>query len=50
MTFRNISVIDYAIVSLKCFDLLYDFQIKDVDRIFSDGHSFLLLKHKNKDH
>ena len=42
MTFRNISVIDYAIVSVKCFDLLKDFQIKGLDRIYSDGHSFLL--------
>lgn len=48
MTFRNVSVIDYAIVSMKCFELLHDFQINDVDRIFSDGHSFLLLKIKIK--
>ena len=48
MTFRNVSVIDYAIVSMKCFDLLNDFQINDVDRIFSDGHAFLLLNIKKK--
>ena len=48
MTFRNISVIDYAIVSVKCFDLLKDFQIKGLDRIYSDGHSFLLLNIKTK--
>ena len=48
MTIRNVSVIDYAIVSMICFDLLYDFQINDVDRIFSDGHTFLLLSIKIK--
>lgn len=41
MTFRNTSVIDYAIVSTKCISMLRDFQIIDLDRIYSDGHSLL---------
>ena len=41
MTFRNTSVIDYGIVSTKCFSMLQDFQIIDLDRIYSDGHSLL---------
>ena len=43
MTFRNTSVIDYAIVTTKCFNLLHDFEIIDLDRVFSDGHRLLQL-------
>ena len=41
MTFRNTSVLDYAIVSSNVFEILSDFWIKEVDRLFSDGHSLL---------
>ena len=41
MTFRNKSVIDYSIVSLNTFEILSDFRIIEVDRLFSDGHSLL---------
>ena len=41
MTFRNTSVIDYAIAPTKCFCILRVFKIIDLDRIFSDGHSLL---------
>ncbi|MCG7875884.1 MAG: reverse transcriptase family protein [Candidatus Thiodiazotropha endolucinida] len=41
MTFRNTSVIDYALVSSKTLSILSDFQILEVDRLFSDGHSLL---------
>lgn len=41
MTFRDTSVIDYVLVSAKAFEILHDFQITDVDRLFSDGHSLL---------
>ena len=43
MTFRNSSVIDYALVSLKSIETLLDFQIIDLDRLFSDGHCLLRL-------
>lgn len=41
MTFRNVSTIDYTMVSTESFKILQNFQITDLDRIFSDGHSFL---------
>ena len=41
MTFRKTSVIDYSIVSSNTFDILSDFRIIEVDRLFSDGHSLL---------
>ena len=41
MTFRNTSVIDYTLVSSKTLGILSDFQIIEVDRLFSDGHSLL---------
>lgn len=43
MTFRDTSVIDYILVSTKTFDILLNFQITDLDRLFSDGHSLLTL-------
>ena len=39
-------MIDYAIVTLKCFNLLRGFEITNLDRIYSDGHSFLQLQIK----
>ena len=58
MTFRNVSTIDYTMVSTESFKILQNFQIIDLDRIFSDGHSFLsttitinpscALKHQSK--
>lgn len=39
MTFRDTSVIEYVLVSAKAFEILHSFQITDVDRLFSDGHS-----------
>lgn len=46
MTFRNLSVIDYALVSLKSIETLLDFQIIELDRLFSDGHCLLRLDFK----
>lgn len=43
MTFRETSLIDYALVSGKTFNVLFDFQITEVDRLFSDGHTLLTL-------
>ena len=40
-TFRDQSVIDYAITSRRGISILSDFEIQDLDRIFSDGHSLL---------
>ncbi|MES9903304.1 MAG: reverse transcriptase family protein, partial [Sedimenticola sp.] len=40
-TFRNISVIDYAIATSNCFKFITDFEITDLDPLFSDGHSLL---------
>ena len=41
LTFRDKSTIDYAITSVKAFKMLKDFEILDLDRIFSDGHACL---------
>ena len=46
LTFRKASVIDYAIITTKCFNLLHDFEIIDLDRVFSDGHRLLHLELK----
>ena len=40
-TFRDQSVIDFAITSRRGISILSDFEIQDLDRIFSDGHSLL---------
>ena len=44
MTFRNISVIDYFISSVKGYDLIDAFEIQELDPLFSDGHSILQCK------
>jgi hypothetical protein len=41
MTFRNVSVIDYLISSLDGYPLLNDFQITDLDNLYSDGHALI---------
>ena len=43
MTFRDTSVIDYALASSDTFEILLDFEVVEVDRLFSDGHSLLAL-------
>ena len=43
MTFRDTSVIDFVLVSAKAFEILHRFQITDVERLFSDGHSLLSI-------
>ena len=40
-TFRNSSVIDYVIVSADSAKYVQNFQIIDLDPLFSDGHSLL---------
>ena len=40
-TFRNASVIDYSIASAHALKLVKDFNINDLDCIYSDGHSLL---------
>ena len=40
-TFRNCSVIDYAIVTAESAKYVQNFEIIDLDQIFSDGHSLL---------
>ena len=44
MTFRSTSVIDYSLISAKTFEIVHDFKITDVDRLFSDGHSLLTVE------
>ena len=44
MTFRDISVLDYSIVSLHGLHLLSDFEITELDNLFSDGHALLSFK------
>ena len=40
-TFRNTSVIDYCIISLDMFEFYKDFEIIELDPLFSDGHCLL---------
>ena len=42
-TFRDQSVIDYAITCRRGFTLLPNFEIQDLDRIYSDGHCLLQI-------
>ena len=42
-TFRHTSVIDYMLASVEFLKLLNDFDIIEIDPIFSDGHSLLQL-------
>ena len=41
MTFRNISVIDYLILTIPAYSTLRDFNIKETDNIYSDGHALI---------
>ncbi|MEW8560930.1 MAG: hypothetical protein AB2541_02460, partial [Candidatus Thiodiazotropha sp.] len=40
-TFRDKSVIDYTLCTADCFSMLKQFEVVEVDPIFSDGHSLL---------
>ncbi|MEW8548531.1 MAG: reverse transcriptase family protein [Candidatus Thiodiazotropha sp.] len=40
-TFRDSSTIDYTIVSADCFKIFCEFEVMELDPIFSDGHSLL---------
>ncbi|MEW8152430.1 MAG: reverse transcriptase family protein [Candidatus Thiodiazotropha endolucinida] len=40
-TFRGISVLDYTISSIRGLRLLTDFEIIELDRLYSDGHALL---------
>lgn len=40
-TFRNTSVLDYCIASLNMLEFYQDFEVVEMDPIFSDGHSVL---------
>lgn len=44
MTFRDISVLDYSIASVQGLHLLSDFEIIELDSLFSDGHALLSFK------
>ena len=43
MTFRGLSVIDYAMASSQGIEFAQNFKITDVDSLFSDGHALLSL-------
>ena len=40
-TFRDTSVIDYTISSINALSLVENFEISELDRLFSDGHCLL---------
>ena len=40
-TFRDKSLIDYTLCSAGRFEILHDFEIVELDPVFSDGHSLL---------
>ena len=42
-TFRNTSVIDYILSTANCFQYFMNFEILEVDSLFSDGHALLAL-------
>ena len=42
-TFRDISVIDYAISSTEGLKRIQDFEIMELDSLYSDGHAMLIL-------
>ena len=44
VTFRDISVLDYSIASLHGLHLLSDFEITELDYLFSDGQTLLSFK------
>ena len=41
ITFRGLSVIDYAITSIKGIQFLQNFKVTDLDSLYSDGHALL---------
>ena len=43
LTFRDISLIDYTICSVEMFPFIKDFEVIELDSIYSDGHSLVLL-------
>lgn len=49
-TFRGTSTIDYTVCTANCFEFLTQFEVIDLDPIFSDGHALLSWSFKtNKD-
>ena len=48
-TFKNTSTIDYSIFSTESLKFVADFDIKELDALYSDGHSLLntTLKFRN---
>ena len=40
-TFKNISVIDYAIVTVQSLKFISDFEIAELDPVYTDNHSHL---------
>ncbi|MEW8548382.1 MAG: reverse transcriptase family protein, partial [Candidatus Thiodiazotropha sp.] len=40
-TFRDKSLIDYTLATAECFSLISDFEVIEMDALFSDGHSLL---------
>ena len=43
LTFRDTSLIDYTICSVEMFPFIKDFEVIELDSIYSDGHSLVLL-------
>ena len=43
LTFRNTSLIDYVLSSVELFPFMQDFEVVELDTLFSDGHSLLSL-------
>ena len=43
LTFRDTSILDYAISNADALKFVHDFEILDKDALFSDGHSLLSL-------
>ena len=41
LTFRNTSLIDYTICSVNTLEMVHDFEVIELDPLFSDGHSLL---------
>ena len=41
MTFRNLSIIDYSIISYQALKFVHMFNILELDSLFSDGHSLI---------
>ena len=38
-TFKNTSIIDYAILSAETLNFFADFEIRETDALYSDGHA-----------